>query len=220
MVHIHQPRGFMVQWKKNNSNENEGIIIYYLISQHFLLTKFQKKIGYIKKATKICQEEYSGDIPSTIEGLVGLPGVGPKMAYICMNVAWDKLTGIGVDTHVHRICNRLGWVKKPTKLPEDTRKAVEEWLPRYNIYILLYSFYRAWMASQLQVKLVLAWSFPIFFSTLLVIKSVDLIRQVPDDCPLNSSYFKPCHTFYYLASYFLRKFSQSFYQVYDKWNSL
>lgn len=90
----------------------------------------QKKISYIKKATQVCQDKYGGDIPSTIEGLVSLPGVGPKMAYICMNVAWDRLTGIGVDTHVHRICNRLGWVKKPTKVPEDTRKAVEDWLPR------------------------------------------------------------------------------------------
>lgn len=40
------------------------------------------------------------------------------------------LTGIGVDTHVHRISNRLGWVKKTTKQPEDTRKALEDWLPR------------------------------------------------------------------------------------------
>ena len=39
-------------------------------------------------------------------------------------------TGIGVDTHVHRISNRLGWVKKTTKQPEDTRKALEDWLPR------------------------------------------------------------------------------------------
>lgn len=37
---------------------------------------------------------------------------------------------LGVDTHVHRISNRLGWLKKPTKNPEETRKALEEWLPR------------------------------------------------------------------------------------------
>ncbi|XP_031575103.1 endonuclease III-like protein 1 [Actinia tenebrosa] len=104
---------------------------------------WKKKIGYIKKATKICQEQYNSDIPSSIKGLVSLPGVGPKMAYICMNVAWEKLTGIGVDTHVHRICNRLGWVKKPTKLPEETRLAVEEWLPREewsDLNVLLVGF--------------------------------------------------------------------------------
>ena len=52
------------------------------------------------------------------------------MAHITMNVAWGEVTGIGVDTHVHRICNRLGWVKKLTKTPEQTRVAIEEWFPR------------------------------------------------------------------------------------------
>ena len=46
-----------------------------------------------------------------------------------MNVAWGQVTGIGVDTHVHRISNRL-MGQKPTKLPEETRIAVESWLPR------------------------------------------------------------------------------------------
>lgn len=49
------------------------------------------------------------------------------MAYICMNVAWDKAVGIGVDVHVHRIANRLHWVK--TKTPEETREALENFLP-------------------------------------------------------------------------------------------
>lgn len=84
----------------------------------------------MKKATKICQEKYGGDIPPTVEELVSLPGVGPKMAHITMNVAWGQVTGIGVDTHVHRICNRLGWVPKSTRSPEDTRVAIEKWFPR------------------------------------------------------------------------------------------
>ena len=50
-----------------------------------------------------------------------------------MNVAWKKPTGIGVDTHVHRITNRLKWVSSPkssnTKTPEETRKSLESWLP-------------------------------------------------------------------------------------------
>ena len=58
-----------------------------------------------------------------------MPGVGPKMAYLCMNVAWKENTGIGVDTHVHRICNRLGWTGS-AKTPEETRRALEDWLPR------------------------------------------------------------------------------------------
>lgn len=74
--------------------------------------------------------QYDNDIPKTVDELCKLPGVGPKMAHICMNVAWGELSGIGVDTHVHRISNRLGWVKKTTKKPEDTRIQLESWLPK------------------------------------------------------------------------------------------
>lgn len=52
------------------------------------------------------------------------------MAYLAMKCAWNQIVGIGVDTHVHRISNRLRWVKKPTKQPEDTRKELQDWLPR------------------------------------------------------------------------------------------
>ena len=75
---------------------------------------------------------YNNDIPNSIEELCKLPGVGPKMAYIAMSVAWNNNVGIGVDTHVHRISNRLGWTKVPTKTPEQTRKALEDWLPRLD----------------------------------------------------------------------------------------
>ena len=52
------------------------------------------------------------------------------MAHLTMKCAWNEMTGIGVDTHVHRITNRLGWFRKPTKTPEKTRIALEAWLPR------------------------------------------------------------------------------------------
>ena len=53
------------------------------------------------------------------------------MAHLCMNIAWKKQSGIGVDTHVHRISNRLGFCK--SKTPEETRVALEAWLPgRFN----------------------------------------------------------------------------------------
>lgn len=60
-----------------------------------------------------------------------MPGVGPKMAHICMATAWNVVTGVGVDVHVHRISNRMGWVPKPTKEPEQTRIALENWLPKH-----------------------------------------------------------------------------------------
>lgn len=88
---------------------------------------WKSKVKYIKKTTEILRKDYNDDIPNTVEKLCKLPGVGPKMAHICMNTAWGEITGIGVDTHVHRISNRLGWVY--TKTPEETRKALEAWLP-------------------------------------------------------------------------------------------
>ena len=90
----------------------------------------QKKVVYIKRTTQILKDEYDGDIPPTLDGLVRLPGIGPKMAHIIMDVGWQRVTGIGVDTHVHRITNRLRWLRRPTTQPEDTRKGLEDWLPR------------------------------------------------------------------------------------------
>lgn len=92
---------------------------------------YRRKAVYLKKVAKILKEEYDGDIPDSINGLCDLPGVGPKMAHLCMMEAWNIVTGIGVDVHVHRISARLGWVpKKGIKTPEDTRIALESWLPR------------------------------------------------------------------------------------------
>ncbi len=86
------------------------------------------KTRYIKATALILRDQFNGDIPDTIEGLMSLPGVGPKMAYLCMSAAWGRTEGIGVDVHVHRITNLFGWHK--TKGPEDTRAALEAWLPK------------------------------------------------------------------------------------------
>ncbi|KIX94541.1 uncharacterized protein Z520_09587 [Fonsecaea multimorphosa CBS 102226] len=86
------------------------------------------KTKYIKQVATMLKQEYNSDIPNTIEGLIRLPGVGPKMAYLCMSAAWGKDEGIGVDVHVHRITNLWGWHK--TKTPEETRAWLEGWLPR------------------------------------------------------------------------------------------
>ncbi|XP_012284165.1 endonuclease III-like protein 1 [Orussus abietinus] len=91
---------------------------------------WKRKVEYIKRTAKILIEKYNSDIPETLKGLCELPGVGPKMAHICMQIAWGQVSGIGVDTHVHRICNRLEWVKKQAKTPEETRTQLEDWLPK------------------------------------------------------------------------------------------
>lgn len=92
-----------------------------------MLTSLASSLRYIKQTAEILRDKWSGDIPDTITGLTSLPGVGPKMAYLCMSVAWNRTEGIGVDVHVHRITNMWGWNK--TKNPEETRLALQSWLP-------------------------------------------------------------------------------------------
>ncbi|XP_059051534.1 endonuclease III-like protein 1 [Achroia grisella] len=115
-------KGLTVDNILNMSEEELGRLIYPV-------SFWKTKIKYIKKTTQILKDQYNSDIPDSVEKLCKLSGVGPKMAHICMKVAWNKITGIGVDTHVHRISNRIGWVRKPTTTPEDTRKALETWVP-------------------------------------------------------------------------------------------
>jgi endonuclease III len=88
------------------------------------------KTKYIKEAAKILLERFDGDLPRTADEMIEhLPGVGPKMAYICESVAWGTQSGIGVDTHMHRLFNMLHWVRN-TSTPEKTRVQLESWLPK------------------------------------------------------------------------------------------
>eukprot|EP01059_Diplonema_ambulator_P003177 TRINITY_DN1282_c0_g1_i1.p1 TRINITY_DN1282_c0_g1~~TRINITY_DN1282_c0_g1_i1.p1 ORF type:complete len:276 (+),score=96.38 TRINITY_DN1282_c0_g1_i1:37-828(+) len=89
---------------------------------------YNNKAKYIKKTTDILLAKYDGDTPHTIEEVLKLPGVGPKMGYLFMQVGLGETLGIGVDVHVHRLCNRFKWVK--TNTPEQTRVALESWLPK------------------------------------------------------------------------------------------
>ena len=91
---------------------------------------WRKKVVYLKKTCEILKREYNGDIPDSVKGLCSLPGVGPKMAHLVMQVGWKQVTGIAVDTHVHRISNRLKFVRKPTKDPIQTEAELEDWIPR------------------------------------------------------------------------------------------
>ncbi|KAH7380380.1 DNA repair protein-like protein Ntg1 [Phaeosphaeria sp. MPI-PUGE-AT-0046c] len=99
------------------------------------------KTKYIKQTAEILRDKWNSDIPDSIEGLISLPGVGPKMAYLTMSAAWGRDEGIGVDVHVHRITNLWGWQKSAQ--PEQTRAALESWLPKdkwHDINNLLVGF--------------------------------------------------------------------------------
>lgn len=89
---------------------------------------YRTKARRLQELALVLRDQYQGDIPRALEQLKKLPGIGPKMAYLAMQFAWHQNVGIGVDVHVHRIVGRLGWVEH-SKSPEETRKALEEWLP-------------------------------------------------------------------------------------------
>ena len=90
---------------------------------------YRVKAKNLKKMAELVNNSDTKDIPDSLEGLVALPGVGPKIAYLCLQCAWGKVDGIGVDVHVHRISNRLGWTQA-CKTPEKTRNQLELFLPK------------------------------------------------------------------------------------------
>eukprot|EP00808_Paulinella_micropora_P011844 g33256.t1 len=90
-----------------------------------------RKASYLVRTASILAKTYHGDIPKSVTELCTLPGVGSKMSHLVMQEAWGEIVGIGVDLHVHRIANRLGWTGgQETTNPEDTRLSLEAWLPR------------------------------------------------------------------------------------------
>jgi len=88
---------------------------------------YKVKAARIKEVSKILIEEYNSNVPDNYEKLLSLPGVGSKTAN-CVLVYAFKIPAIPVDTHVHRISNRLGWVK--TKNPLKTEVALRNTIPK------------------------------------------------------------------------------------------
>ena len=90
-------------------------------------------VGFYRRKTaqirEICRRlaASGGRVPDTIEGLLDLPGVGRKTANLVVTLGYGR-PGICVDTHVHRISNRLGWVS--TGHPHETEAALRRFLPR------------------------------------------------------------------------------------------
>lgn len=88
---------------------------------------YRTKAQTIRKVSRIIQEEHHGEVPSTVEALTALPGVGLKTANLVLALGF-RIPAICVDTHVHRIANRMGWVT--TTNPDATVPALEAVLPR------------------------------------------------------------------------------------------
>jgi len=87
---------------------------------------YKQKAKNLKKMATDVVEKFDGKIPSTMEELVTLAGVGRKTASVVLVCSFDK-TAIAVDTHVFRVTNRLGWIK--SKTVEDAERKLLELVP-------------------------------------------------------------------------------------------
>ncbi len=88
---------------------------------------YRVKAKVIQRISKQLLEEFGGRVPKTLEELLSLHGVGRKTANCVLVYAFNQ-PAIPVDTHVHRISNRLGWVR--TNKPEKTEQALMKLVPR------------------------------------------------------------------------------------------
>ena len=100
---------------------------------------YRTKAVHAKQTCEQILARYRGVVPSTMEELLTLPGVGRKTANLVLILAHRSADNICVDTHVHRISNRLGWVR--TRTPEETEHALyaaanRKWWPIINLYLV------------------------------------------------------------------------------------
>lgn len=99
----------------------------------------EAKAGYIQKLSRILIEKYDGKVPGEFEALTELPGVGRKTANVVLAQHFRKDV-IAVDTHVHRITNRLGWLR--TNKPDDTEKELKKIVPKKHFRDVNHVFVR------------------------------------------------------------------------------
>jgi endonuclease-3 len=100
---------------------------------------YRNKARHVKATSRLIVGRFSGRVPATMEELLTLPGVGRKTANLVLILAHRSLDNICVDTHVHRLSNRLGWVE--TRTPDQTEQALyqvvaQRWWPYVNLYFV------------------------------------------------------------------------------------
>lgn len=88
---------------------------------------YHKKAKILKSVSKELIDRFNGKVPTTRDELMSIKGIGPKTANIVLQFAFDQEC-LPIDTHCHRVPNRLGWIK--TKTPEESEKALEKILPK------------------------------------------------------------------------------------------
>ena len=100
---------------------------------------YRHKAKHVRETCRLLIDHFNGRVPGTMEELLTLPGVGRKTANLVLILSFKSRQNICVDTHVHRISNRLGWVK--TSTPEETEQALynaatTRWWPLINLYLV------------------------------------------------------------------------------------
>jgi endonuclease-3 len=100
---------------------------------------YRNKAVHVRRTCEQLLSRYNGKVPETMEELLTLPGVGRKTANLVLILAHRSAENICVDTHVHRISNRLGWVA--TRTPDETEHALyratrRTWWPLINLYLV------------------------------------------------------------------------------------
>jgi len=100
---------------------------------------YRNKAVHVLETCRQLVERFDGKVPATMEELLTFPGVGRKTANLVLILAHRSSDNICVDTHVHRISNRLGWVV--TRAPEETEHALyrvvpRRWWPVVNLYLV------------------------------------------------------------------------------------
>jgi len=89
---------------------------------------YRTKAVHVRACCRKILDDHDGVVPDSMEGLLALPGVGRKTANLVLILSHASRDNICVDTHVHRIANRLGWVS--TRTPEETEFALYRVVPR------------------------------------------------------------------------------------------
>jgi endonuclease-3 len=105
----------------------------------FPVSFYRNKAVHVRETCRQLLDRFDGRVPTTMNELLTLPGVGRKTANLVLILAHRSGDNICVDTHVHRISNRLGWVR--TKTPEQTEHALykvaeRRWWPLINLYLV------------------------------------------------------------------------------------
>jgi len=100
---------------------------------------YRHKARHVRATCRILVDQFAGRVPSTMEELLTLPGVGRKTANLVLILAFKSHRNICVDTHVHRIANRMGWVRTGT--PDETEQALyktteSRWWASINLYLV------------------------------------------------------------------------------------